>query len=77
MDVTAADLSALCRIVNTGMQSAARQLSGLLGENIRLAVAHVTISPLEQVLPLFGWGMCKWRASGNRCAAVWMAARCC
>lgn len=68
MDVTAADLSALCGIVNVGMQAAAGQLSGLLGENIRLAVAHVTISPLEQVLPLL-------RLGNVQVACIWQQVR--
>lgn len=68
MDVTAADLSVLCGIVNAGMQDAAGQLSGLLGENITLAVAHVTISPLEQVLPLL-------RLGNVQVACIWQQVR--
>lgn len=68
MDVTAADLSALCGIVNLGMQAAAGQLSGLLGERISLAVAHVTISPLEQVLPLL-------RLGNVQVACIWQQVR--
>ncbi len=68
MDASAANLSALCGIVNDGMQAAARQLSGLLGEPIRLAVAHVTISPLEQVLPFL-------RLGNVQVACIWQQVR--
>ena len=52
METPQPEISALSGILDEGMASAAAQLSGLLNESISLKVAHLAISPLEQVLPL-------------------------
>lgn len=65
METPQLEISALTGILDAGMASAAAQLSGLLNEAISLKVAHLAISPLEQVLPLLRLGnvqvACIWQ----------------
>lgn len=68
MEATQMELSAMRSIVNGGMAVAAKQLSGLLLDTISLDVAHVTISPLEQVLPLL-------RLGNVQVACIWQQVR--